>query len=67
MIHAGGTIVKRSLRSGETLRVDTGCLVAMNPSVQYDIQMQKGIKNMFFGKERLAPRLPSRSFASLRG
>ena len=53
MIHAGGTIVKRSLRPGETLRVDTGCLVAMQPSVHYDIQMQKGIKNMFFGGEGL--------------
>ena len=53
MIHAGGTIVKRSLRPGETLRVDTGCLVALHPSVNYDIQMQKGIKNMFFGGEGL--------------
>jgi uncharacterized protein (TIGR00266 family) len=53
MVHAGGTLVKKSLRAGETLRVDTGCLVAMVPSVQYDIQMQKGIKNMFFGGEGL--------------
>ena len=53
MVHAGGTLVKRTLSHGETLRVDTGCLVAMQPSVQYDIQMQKGIKNMFFGGEGL--------------
>jgi uncharacterized protein (TIGR00266 family) len=53
MIHAGGTIVKKSLAPGELLRVDTGCLVAMVPSVRYDIQMQKGIKNMFFGGEGL--------------
>jgi uncharacterized protein (TIGR00266 family) len=51
MVHAGGTLVKRSLAPGQTLRVDTGCLVAMQPCVNYDIQMQKGIKNMFFGGE----------------
>ena len=53
MVHAGGTLVKKTLRPGETLRVDTGCLVAMQPSINYDIQMQKGIKNMFFGGEGL--------------
>jgi uncharacterized protein (TIGR00266 family) len=53
MVHAGGTLVKKSLAAGETLRVDTGCLVALQPSVNYDIQMQKGIKNMFFGGEGL--------------
>ncbi len=51
MVHAGGTLVKKTLAPGETLRVDTGCLVALQPSVGYDIQMQKGIKNMFFGGE----------------
>src|SRR4051795_4832715 len=53
MVHAGGTLVKKTLAPGETLRVDTGCLVALQPSVSYDIQMQKGIKNMFFGGEGL--------------
>ncbi len=53
MVHAGGTLLKRSLTPGETLRVDTGCVVAFQPSVNYDIQMQKGIKNMFFGGEGL--------------
>jgi uncharacterized protein (TIGR00266 family) len=53
MIHAGGTLVKKTLRPGETLRVDTGCMVAMQPSIHYDIQMQKGIKNMLFGGEGL--------------
>jgi uncharacterized protein (TIGR00266 family) len=53
MVHAGGTLVQKTLSHGETLRVDTGCLVAMQPSVNYDIQMQKGIKNMFFGGEGL--------------
>jgi uncharacterized protein (TIGR00266 family) len=53
LVHAGGTLMKRSLKPGETLRVDTGCLVALQPSVNYDIQLQKGIKNMFFGGEGL--------------
>lgn len=53
MVHAGGTLVQKTLSHGETLRVDTGCIVAMQPSVNYDIQMQKGIKNMFFGGEGL--------------
>ena len=52
-VHAGGTILKRTLRPGETLRVDTGCLVALQPQVSYDIQMVKGIKNVFFGGEGL--------------
>ena len=53
MVHAGGTLLQRTLSHGEVLRVDTGCVVAFQPSVQYDIQMQKGIKNMFFGGEGL--------------
>lgn len=52
-IHAGGTIIKRTLAQGETLRVDTGCLVAMTQNVQYDIQMVKGVKSMLFGGEGL--------------
>jgi len=50
-IHAGGTIIKRELRPGETLRVDTGCLVAFSPSVDYDIQFVGGFKNARFGGE----------------
>lgn len=50
-IHACGAIVKRELRPGETLRVDTGCLVAMTKDVHYDIQFVGGIKNTFFGGE----------------
>src|SRR5258708_39717660 len=53
LIHAGGTMMKRSLTSGETLRIDTGCLVAITPSVQYDIQFIGGIKNTLFGGEGL--------------
>jgi len=51
--HAGGTIVNRELRAGETLRVDTGCLVGMTSSVNYDIQMAKSLKSAFFGGEGL--------------
>ena len=52
-VHAGGTIQRRELRSGETLRLDTGCLVALQPSVDYDIQLTGGIKNTIFGGEGL--------------
>lgn len=52
-MHAGGTIIQRTLAPGETLRVDTGCLVAFQPSVQYDIQMVPGVKNVLFGGEGL--------------
>jgi uncharacterized protein (AIM24 family) len=53
MVHAGGTIIERDLKPGETLRLDTGCLVAMQPGVHYDIQMVGGIKNALFGGEGL--------------
>lgn len=52
-LHAGGTIIERELARGETLRVDTGCLVAMEKTVSYDIQFVKGIKNKLFGGEGL--------------
>jgi uncharacterized protein (TIGR00266 family) len=52
-VHAGGTIIEKDLRPGETLRVDTGCLVAFQPSVSYDIQFVGGIKNTLFGGEGL--------------
>ncbi len=51
-IHAGGTIIKKELR-GETLRVDTGCLVAFTQGVQYDIERAGNLKSMFFGGEGL--------------
>ncbi|RMH16107.1 MAG: TIGR00266 family protein [Acidobacteria bacterium] len=50
-MHAGGTVVERSLGPGETMRLDTGCLVAFEQQVSYDIEMVKGIKSMFFGGE----------------
>ncbi len=51
-VHASGTIIERQLQ-GETLRVDTGCLVAFEPSVNYDIQRSGSLKSMFFGGEGL--------------
>ncbi len=51
-IHAGGTIVKKELR-GEMLRVDTGCLVAFTPGIQYEIERAGNLKSMFFGGEGL--------------
>ena len=51
-LHAGGTIIKRELR-GEKLLVDTGCLVALTPGIQYDIERVGGLKSMVFGGEGL--------------
>jgi uncharacterized protein (TIGR00266 family) len=59
-VHAGGTTVQKDLKEGETLRVDTGCLVALTSNVNYDIQFIGGIKNTLFGGEGLF-------FATLRG
>jgi uncharacterized protein (TIGR00266 family) len=59
-LHSGGTIFTRQLAPGETLRVDTGCLVAFETTVTYDIQMVPGIKTAIFGGEGLF-------FASLTG
>jgi len=52
-MHAGGTIIEKTLAAGETLRVDTGCLVAFAESVDYDIQFVGGFKNALFGGEGL--------------
>jgi uncharacterized protein (TIGR00266 family) len=50
-VHAGGTMQHLDLAAGETLRVDTGCLVALQPSVNYDIQFVGKIKTALFGGE----------------
>lgn len=50
-LHAGGTIIEKELLAGERLRVDTGCLVGFQPSVDYNIQFVGGIKNSLFGGE----------------
>ena len=52
-IHAGGTVLSRELGAGKSLLVDTGCLVAFEESVSYDIEMAKGIKTALFGGEGL--------------
>lgn len=51
--HAGGFIVEKQLQPGEILKVDTGCVVAYTPNVDFDIEMVKGIKNFMFGGEGL--------------
>lgn len=59
-VHAGGTIIEKELKAGETLRVDTGCLVALTQSVGYDIEFVGGVKSAIFGGEGFF-------FATLRG
>lgn len=52
-VHAGGTVIEKDLMPGETLRVDTGCLVAFATTVDYDIKFVGGFKNALFGGEGL--------------
>jgi uncharacterized protein (TIGR00266 family) len=59
-VHAGGTLHERTLQTGELIRVDTGCIVAFQPTVNYDIQYVGKIKSALFGGEGLF-------FATLRG
>jgi uncharacterized protein (TIGR00266 family) len=59
-VHAGGTLYERTLNPGELLRVDTGCIVAFQSTVNYDIKFVGGIKSALFGGEGLF-------FATLRG
>jgi uncharacterized protein (TIGR00266 family) len=49
-MHAGGTVIEKQL-NGETLRVDTGCLVGFTSGIDYDIALNKGLKSMLFGGE----------------
>jgi uncharacterized protein (TIGR00266 family) len=59
-MHAGGTVVDRTLEPGEVLHVDTGCVVAFEPGVKFDIEQAGGIKTALFGGEGLF-------FATLQG
>src|SRR4051812_43144092 len=59
-VHAGGYVVERELQAGETLKIDTGCVVAYTAGVDFDIEFIRGVKNWMFGGEGLF-------FASLRG
>lgn len=52
-IHAGGTVVEKTLKPGETLRIDTGCVVGFDSNVHYDIKFVGGFKNALFGGEGL--------------
>jgi len=52
-VHAGGTMAEKTLQPGETLRVDTGCIVGFTQDVDYDIEYVGGIKNSIFGGEGL--------------
>jgi uncharacterized protein (TIGR00266 family) len=59
-VHSGGTVLERKLAPGEVLRVDTGCVVAYTPDIDFDIQFVGGVKTALFGGEGLF-------FATLRG
>ena len=59
-IHAGGTLHKKVLQPGEVLKVDTGCIVGFEQTINYDIEFVGGIKNTLFGGEGVF-------FATLRG
>jgi len=59
-VHAGGMLIERTLAPGELLRIDTGCLVALQPTISYDIEYVGKIKSAIFGGEGLF-------FATLRG
>jgi uncharacterized protein (TIGR00266 family) len=59
-VHAGGTVHPIDLKAGDMLRVDTGCIVALTPTVDYDIEFVGKIKTALFGGEGIF-------FATLRG
>lgn len=50
-VHAGGHVTEKELQQGETLKIDTGCIVAFTYGINYDIQFVGGIKNTLFGGE----------------
>jgi uncharacterized protein (AIM24 family) len=59
-VHAGGTTAVKELAAGEKLKVDTGCIIGFDNSVEYDIEFVGGIKNTLFGGEGMF-------FATLKG
>ena len=59
-VQMGGTVTERTLGPGEVLHIDTGCLAAYTPTVEFDLEMVRGVKSVFFGGEGLF-------FARLRG
>ncbi len=50
-LHAGGTIIEKKLTAGESLKIDTGCIVGFTHGIQYDIEFIGGLRNAFFGGE----------------
>lgn len=52
-LHAGGYIIEKELAHGEVLKVDTGCVVAYTPGIDFDIEFVRGVKNWMFGGEGL--------------
>lgn len=52
-LHAGGYVIEKELKAGEVLKIDTGCVVAYTPGVDFDIEFVRGIKNLVFGGEGL--------------
>ncbi|PID94419.1 MAG: TIGR00266 family protein [Bacteroidetes bacterium] len=52
-IHAGGTVISKTLQAGETLRIDTGCIAAFAPTIDYNIKFIGGFTNALFGGEGL--------------
>jgi uncharacterized protein (TIGR00266 family) len=50
-VQMGGTLIERTLTAGETIHVDTGCIAAMTPSVQFDLERAGSVKSMIFGGE----------------
>ncbi|MFT3676232.1 MAG: TIGR00266 family protein [Chitinophagaceae bacterium] len=52
-MHAGGYVIEKQLQPGEVLKVDTGCVVAYTPTIDFDIEFVRGVKNWMFGGEGL--------------
>jgi hypothetical protein len=50
-VQMGGTVIERTLAPGEVLHVDTGCVAAFTPSVNFDLESVGGVKSMLFGGE----------------
>jgi uncharacterized protein (AIM24 family) len=53
-VHAGGSMIEKTLAPRERIQVDAGCLVAFGGGIKYDVEMVRGVRNLFFGSENLA-------------
>ena len=52
-VHMGGTVIERTLAPGEVIHVDTGCLAAYTSGIDFDLEVVRGIRSVFFGGEGL--------------